>query len=205
MHLQAVYQLLLWGGAAQFTQPCWIGKVGAVAEGRGDCARKGLQKLGEEGGKWKSGQLAETFQHDLESIAAHQFNWKHKAGKITEIKENLQNESYTIISKSLWQDEHAVWAHVKPVIEDLQNQNSTQFQSLHIISDNPVRQYQNKTNCFFLSMVSFTWGLKSVTRSYSDRSHGKGAPDRVDADLLWYCCYFLLPVVQSSLLLSVSA
>lgn len=28
------------------------------------------------------GQLAETFQHDLESIASHQFNWTHQTEKI---------------------------------------------------------------------------------------------------------------------------
>ncbi|KAK0141203.1 hypothetical protein N1851_021796 [Merluccius polli] len=132
-------------------------------------------------------ELADTFLHDLESIASHQFNWMHQAG------EAASNHTYSVaytktgcrsfatISKSLRHDERAVWAHLQPVIEDLQNQRDTPFKSLHVISDGPVTQYRNKPNCFLMSTVPFSWGFQCITWNYSERGHGKGAPDGVGA------------------------
>lgn len=90
-------------------------------------------------------------------------------------------QSFATISKSLRHDERAVWAHLQPVIEDLQMQHDTQFESLHLISDGPVTQYRNKANCFLMSTLPFTWGFQCLTWNYSERGHGKGAPDGVGA------------------------
>lgn len=51
--------------------------------------------------------------------------------------------------------------------------------TLHVLSDGPVTQYRNRANCYLLSSVPYTWGLKQITWNYSERAHGKGAPDGV--------------------------
>ena len=67
------------------------------------------------------------------------------------------------------------------VIEDLQMQHNTPFESLHLISDGPVTEYLNKANCFLMSSVPFTWGFQCLTWIYSEQGHGKGDPDGVGA------------------------
>ncbi|KAK0139205.1 PiggyBac transposable element-derived protein 4 [Merluccius polli] len=76
-------------------------------------------------------------------------------------------------------DKRAVWAHIKPVLEDLKSKQVRDIDTLHVISDGPVTQYRNKTNCYLMSTVPFTMGFKHVTWNYSERSHGKGALDGV--------------------------
>lgn len=43
----------------------------------------------------------------------------------------MATQSFATISKSQKHDERAVWAHLQPIIEDLQTQHGTQFKSLH--------------------------------------------------------------------------
>ncbi len=88
-------------------------------------------------------------------------------------------QSYATLSPSLRHDERAVWAHIMPVLEDVMLEHKQAIDILHVISDGPVTQYRNKTNCFLLSQVPFTMGFKHVTWNFSERSHGKGAPDGV--------------------------
>ena len=59
-------------------------------------------------------------------------------------------------------------------------QNSAhKIDTLHVLSDGLVTQYRNKANCYLLSSVLYTWGLKRITWNYSERARGKGAPDGV--------------------------
>ncbi|KAJ8378659.1 hypothetical protein AAFF_G00237830 [Aldrovandia affinis] len=51
--------------------------------------------------------------------------------------------------------------------------------TLHIISDGPITQHHNKTNCYLMSQLPFTWCFKNVTWNFSEKTHGKGAPDGV--------------------------
>ncbi|KAJ8412208.1 hypothetical protein AAFF_G00144750 [Aldrovandia affinis] len=50
---------------------------------------------------------------------------------------------------------------------------------MHVLSDGPATQYRNRANCFLMSSIPYTWGFKRVTWNFSERSHGKGAPDGV--------------------------
>lgn len=87
--------------------------------------------------------------------------------------------SYATVSQSLRHDERAVWDHIKPIIEHFKAQNDQEIDTLHILSDGPATQYRNRINCFLLSTVPYTLGFKKIAWNFSERSHGKGAPDGV--------------------------
>ncbi|CAJ1050756.1 uncharacterized protein LOC111858282 [Xyrichtys novacula] len=97
-------------------------------------------------------------------------------------------KSYTTLSDSLRHDERAVWAHLEPILKEIRA-TYPQIMTLHVISDGPVTQYRNKANFYLLSTVPFLSGFKHVSWNYSEKSHGKGAPDGIggavkrDADL----------------------
>ncbi|KAJ4942266.1 hypothetical protein JOQ06_012132 [Pogonophryne albipinna] len=76
-------------------------------------------------------------------------------------------------------NERAAWAHIKPVMQEMMQNSVQKIDTLHVLSDGPVTQYRNRANCFLLSSVPYTWGLKQITWNYSERAHGKGAPDGV--------------------------
>ena len=46
-------------------------------------------------------------------------------------------------------------------------------------NNGPVTQYRNKNNFYLLSTIPFLSGFKQVTWNFSEKSHGKGAPDGV--------------------------
>ena len=88
------------------------------------------------------------------------------------------HQSYATISDSLRHDERSVWAHLKPVLEDLKKENPS-ITTLHCMSDGPVTQYRNKRNFYLMSTIPFMLGFKKITWNFSEASHGKGAPDGV--------------------------
>ena len=71
------------------------------------------------------------------------------------------HQSYATISDSLRHDERSVWAHLKPVLEDLKKENPT-ITTLHCMSTVPI-----------------LLGFKKLTWNFSEKCHGKGAPDGV--------------------------
>lgn len=73
------------------------------------------------------------------------------------------SQCYATISKSLRHDERAVWAHIKPVIDDFQKINDNAIDTLHFLSDGPATQYRNRANCFLMSSILYTWEFKRVT------------------------------------------
>lgn len=75
-------------------------------------------------------------------------------------------------------DERAVWAHLEPILKELRA-SCPEITVLHVISDGPVTQYRNRANFYLLSTVPFLSGFKHVTWNYSEKSHGKGAPDGI--------------------------
>ncbi|KAK0145791.1 hypothetical protein N1851_015288 [Merluccius polli] len=87
--------------------------------------------------------------------------------------------SYATISASLRHDERAVWAHLEPVLKDAILKCKSPPSSLHVISDGPVNQYRNRKNFYLLSTVPFLYGFKNVSWNFSEKAHGKGAPDGV--------------------------
>lgn len=88
-------------------------------------------------------------------------------------------QSYATISASLRHDERAVWAHLEPVLKDIMQNCDPSPTTLHVLSDGPVTQYRNKKNFYLLSTIPFLSGFKQVTWNFSEKSHGKGAPDGV--------------------------
>ena len=79
---------------------------------------------------------------------------------------------------SLRHDEEGVWAHLAPILKELQA-TCPQITLLHVISDGPVTQVRNRANFYLLSTVPFLSGFKHVSWNYSEKSHGKGAPDGI--------------------------
>lgn len=86
-------------------------------------------------------------------------------------------KSYATLSDSLCHDERAGWAHLEPILREL-CETFPQITTLQIQSDGPVTQYRNKNN-YLLSTVPFLSGFTKVTWNYSEKSHGKGAPDGI--------------------------
>lgn len=58
------------------------------------------------------------------------------------------SQCYATISKSLRHDERAVWAHIKPVLEDFRRRNVHAIDTVHFLSDGPANQYRNRANCY---------------------------------------------------------
>ena len=85
------------------------------------------------------------------------------------------SQSYATISDSVKHNERAVWVHLKPVVQEIMSNSDHKIDTLHVLSDGPVTQYRYKANCYLLSSVPYTWGLKQITWNYSERAHGKGA------------------------------
>lgn len=88
------------------------------------------------------------------------------------------SQSYATISDSLRRDERAVWAHIEPILKKLKEQKPI-LTSIHFMSDRPVTQYRNKRNFYLLTTLPFILGFKEVTWNFSEKAHGKGAPDGV--------------------------
>jgi len=87
-------------------------------------------------------------------------------------------KSYATLSDCLRHDERAVWALLDPILRELR-ETFPQITTLHILSDGPVTQYRNKNHFYLLSTVPFLSGITNVTWNYSEKSHGKGAPDGI--------------------------
>ncbi|MGH0127646.1 UNVERIFIED_CONTAM: hypothetical protein FKN15_071801 [Acipenser sinensis] len=91
-------------------------------------------------------------------------------------------ESFSTVSDSLQHDAVATWAHLDPVLDYIRSKYPSVIK-VHFLSDGPTSQYRNKT-CFYLTAtVPFMKGFHYVTWSYTEASHGKGAPDGVGGAL----------------------
>ena len=45
-------------------------------------------------------------------------------------------------------NKRAVWAHLKPVVQEIMANSGHKIDTLHVLSDGPVTQYRNKANCY---------------------------------------------------------
>nr|CAH7725040.1 unnamed protein product [Callosobruchus chinensis] len=91
----------------------------------------------------------------------------------------LQNSKNCTVSTNLSHNVPAIWAHLKPVLEEL----PANIENINFLSDGPVTQYRNKLMFYVLAckmseiwpnFITFTW-------NYHEAGHGKGAPDGVGA------------------------
>ncbi|XP_010783826.1 uncharacterized protein isoform X2 [Notothenia coriiceps] len=112
-------------------------------------------------------------------IQSFHFGGNRRQASIHTVVACTGSQSYATISDSVSHSERAVWAHLKPVAQDIMEKSGHKIDTMHVLSDGPVTQYRNKANCYLLSSVPYTWGLNRVTWNYSERAHGKGAPDGV--------------------------
>ena len=87
-------------------------------------------------------------------------------------------QSYATLSDSLRHDERAVWAHIEPILKEIKLRNPN-LTTIHFMSDGPVTQYRNKKNFYLLSTLPFLMGFSEVSWNFSEKAHGKGAPDGV--------------------------
>ncbi|XP_042269619.1 uncharacterized protein LOC121898523 [Thunnus maccoyii] len=88
-----------------------------------------------------------------------------------------RSKAYATIFTSLRHDERAVWAHLKPVLDEIQS--NAPISTVHLMSDGPLTQYRNKKNFFLMSTLPFMHGIEAVTWNFSEKSHGKGVPDGI--------------------------
>ncbi|KAK0152137.1 hypothetical protein N1851_006503 [Merluccius polli] len=91
------------------------------------------------------------------------------------------SQAYATISDSLRHDERAVWAHLKPVLDDILS--DTAITTLHFMSDGPLTQYRNRKNFYLMCTLPFLRGIKEITWNFSEKAHGKGAPDGVGGSI----------------------
>ncbi|CAG4931876.1 unnamed protein product [Colias eurytheme] len=88
-------------------------------------------------------------------------------------------QSFCTISKSLRHDASAVWAHLVPIMEQI-NEDAPNVSTLHVVSDSPSTQYRNKKIFYIITQLKiYLPKLRTVVWHYSESGHGKGAPDGI--------------------------
>lgn len=95
--------------------------------------------------------------------------------------------SICTISENLRHDPVFICAHLQPVIQRVR-ELSPNLKHLHILSDGPSTQYRNKT-MFHLMATYLTneFNVDTITWHYSEKGHGKGAPDGVGGCIKRVC------------------
>ncbi|KAI4829042.1 hypothetical protein KUCAC02_023105 [Chaenocephalus aceratus] len=88
-----------------------------------------------------------------------------------------KSQAYATISDSLRHDERAVWGHLKPVLDEVLS--NTGITTVHFMSDGPLTQYRNRKNVYLMCTMPFLRGIKEITWNFSEKAHGKGAPDGI--------------------------
>ncbi|KAJ0178551.1 hypothetical protein K1T71_006374 [Dendrolimus kikuchii] len=92
-------------------------------------------------------------------------------------------QCFATISQNLRHDAVAVWAHLDPILEYLE-QKAPQITTLHFVSDSATSQYRNYKTFFVIGALKWQYPrLVSLTWNYTESGHGKGAPDGVGGTL----------------------
>ncbi|KAL0818993.1 hypothetical protein ABMA28_008280 [Loxostege sticticalis] len=90
-----------------------------------------------------------------------------------------KTQCFCTVSKSLRHDAAAVWAHLIPILTEIEN-TVPLIQNLYIVSDSPSGQYRNKKIFYIISRLSdYIPSINKVIWNYCECGHGKGAPDGV--------------------------
>lgn len=98
--------------------------------------------------------------------------------------EKVQTVSFASASDNLDHQAHAVWAHLRPILE----RSAEEFpdtHTVHMFSDGPTSQYRNRINMYLYKtmMPQYFSKLVSVTWNFSEAGHGKGPMDGVGGTL----------------------
>ena len=90
-----------------------------------------------------------------------------------------QTQSFCSISPNLRHDPSAIWAHMKPVLEEAKTENPT-LDVIHFISDSLCTQYRSSKNFFLMkTLIHSRYGFKYASWNFTEAGHGKGAADGV--------------------------
>lgn len=101
----------------------------------------------------------------------------HTAVIYYHINDELKSQSFC--SESLRHDASAVWAHLIPILQEIEAV-APHISVLHLISDSPSGQYRNKKKIYIISQLHlYLSDLSRVIWHYCECGHGKGAPDGV--------------------------
>ena len=73
-------------------------------------------------------------------------------------------KSFATVSSCLDHGAHAIWAHLQPVLQDI-NAKNPEIDTMHIVSDGPTAQYRNRFNLWYMSHVlpKMCPNIKNVT------------------------------------------
>lgn len=86
-------------------------------------------------------------------------------------------KSFCTVSPSNVHQPHAIWAHLKPII-NLGKTFVSNIKRIHIFSDGPSSQYRQKNNFFLINYFSSFYNV-DITWSFSESGHGKGVADAI--------------------------
>ncbi|XP_013198947.1 uncharacterized protein LOC106141856 [Amyelois transitella] len=99
----------------------------------------------------------------------------------------INSTSFCTASENLRHDPVAISIHLMSLIERIK-ELSPNLQTLHILSDGPLTQYRNKSMFFLVaSLLSKEFSVSSIIWHFSERGHGKGAPDGVGGCIKRIC------------------
>lgn len=90
--------------------------------------------------------------------------------------------SFATVSLSKRHDPIAIWAYMKPVLENLRL-SEPPINIIHFFSDGPTQQYRNKLNFYLFSTQLYDLGFTRGTWNMFESGHGKGAPDAIGGTL----------------------
>lgn len=75
-----------------------------------------------------------------------------------------KSQAYATISNSLRHDERAVWAHLKPVLDEILL--NTTITTEHFMSDGPLTQYRNRKKLYLMCTLPLLYGIIEVTWNF---------------------------------------
>lgn len=103
----------------------------------------------------------------------------HTVVVYTRENDELKVECFCTMSESLLHNAFAIWAHLKPILNNVSTKRTVS--TLHFISDSPSTQYRNKTMFHFLAtnLKIYYPLLHKFTWNYSEEGHWKDAPDGI--------------------------
>ncbi len=90
------------------------------------------------------------------------------------------NVCFGTISPSKEKGPAAIWTHLSPVF-DLVKSSYPNVTVVHFVSDGPSTQYRQKGNFYLFCTKLQQYRFQSGTWNFLQASHGKGAPDGVEA------------------------
>lgn len=103
----------------------------------------------------------------------------------------VKTKSFCSISDNLNHDPILICVHLQGLVQKIK-ELSPKLTHLHILSDGPMTQYRNKSMFHLIATyLSIEFGVQTLTWHYSEKGHGKGAPDGVGGCLKRLCDSFV--------------